>query len=82
MNIEISRNQIETLMQEELGKSIDDIAQMISDNYAWHFLDIGTFAPLYSWDYKEEDKKLQKLLKSLIRVNNYYSMEEYNGEHS
>ena len=80
MNIELHTEQIETLMQEELGKSIDDVAQMISDNYSWHHADVGSFAPLYSWEYKVENKKLNKLLKSLVRVLNYYSLAERSEE--
>lgn len=77
MNIELSGEQIEKIMHDELFESICDIERMISDNFQYHFVEERTFAPLYSWDYDEENKKLHKLLKSFIKVYNYYSLQDY-----
>lgn len=77
MNIELSREQIEKIMHDELFESICDIERMIISNYEYHHGNISSFAPMYSYEYDRENKKLHKFLKSLVKVYNYYSLQDY-----
>lgn len=76
MDIELTWEQKSEVVVCVLKEEIDTFEHMILNNYAYHFADKGSFAPLYSWDYKEEDKKLNKMLKRLIKIHNYYSLEK------
>lgn len=77
MIIELSLDQHNEITRDSLYDDIKDFERMILQNYGYHYGDVGTFAPLYSWDYDEENKKLNKMLKSLIRIYNHYSEVEY-----
>lgn len=80
MNIELDWEQKSLVVICVLREEIQLFEQMIQDNYEYHNCKTTSFAPLYSWDYKIENKKLKKMLKSIIRLHNYYSLEKYESE--
>lgn len=77
MNIELSIDNCEKVTTDTLRSSIEDIAKMIKANFAnEHELLEETFVPMYSYDFVEEDEKLNKLLKAFVKVHNWYAGSE------
>lgn len=74
MNIDIP---LDTIVKEEMLDSIDSINDMLVANVEYHFNGMSPFAPMYSYEYKEELKKLTKMKKHLIKVHNWYSTDKY-----
>lgn len=73
MNIELSWEQKSQIIKDALYDDIKEFEKMILRNHVYHYGDEKSFAPLYSWDYQEEDKKLNKIIKSFIKVYDYHS---------
>lgn len=79
MNFEISLETVDLLTADNLKSTINDIDKMIEDNDAYHSpcgLEEG-FCPMYSYEYKEEYKRLNKMKKAMIKVYNWYSPVKY-----
>lgn len=78
--MKLSCDQLDKIVKDKLYNNIKDLEDMCKQNVEFHHGDLGTFAPLYSWEFVEEDKKLNKLKKSFIKVYNYYSEVKYDTE--
>lgn len=80
MSLELNLGQTSDIIVDELYNDIKDFEKMLLQNFGYHYGDVGIFTPLYSWDYAEEAKHLKKMLKSFIKVYNYYSEVEYESD--
>lgn len=79
MTLEISLETVDLLTADNLKSTINDIDKMLEYNDAYHS-PCGleeTFSPMYSYEYKEEYKQLNKIKKSMIKVYNWYSTVKY-----
>lgn len=77
--IELTNEQMNDVVINAVFDDIKNFEEMLINNHIYHHSE-GTkpsFAPLYSYDYDEEYKKLNKMLKSFIRVYNYRSGVKY-----
>lgn len=77
MNLELSLEQKSQIIKDALYDDIKEFEKMIQRNFSYHNGDEASFAPLYSWDGREENKKLNKIIKSFIRVYDYHSEVKY-----
>ena len=78
MNIELGYEQTSKIIKDALYDDIKEFETMIQRNFSYHNGDDDTaFAPLYSWDGREENKKLNKIIKSFIKVYDYHSEVKY-----
>jgi hypothetical protein len=78
MGIALTEEQRESIVIEQMVDSIDTINDLLAANYDYHYCNLGKpFAPMYSYDVFEENKKLTKMKKAFIRVHDWYSLVKY-----
>ena len=77
--IQLDDQVVDKLVADRILQDIKYYEEYLEDNAQCMRGEILTrkLCPVYSYDVKEEDKKLRKMLKKLIRVHNFYSVTKY-----
>ena len=73
MQFDLTAEQIEEIMKQTLLDDIKTHELLLEDAEKYHIsMDGVPYSPMYSYDYKVEIKKINKMLKALKRVYNTY----------
>jgi hypothetical protein len=78
MSLELTPDAIEFLIKNKMLEDIDGIDGLLTANVEYHHYNKGKpFAPMYSYDFDTELKKLKKMRKAFIKVHDWYSTTKF-----
>jgi hypothetical protein len=77
MSIELSEDQKSEIVAETMLNDIETIDDLITANHQYHFENKSPFAPMFSWEYDDELRRLKKMRKAFIKVHNWHSVTKY-----